>query len=343
MAVITKRGKEQYQVKVRKTGYPAISQTFPTKALAEKWARKVESEMDSGTFQNTKEADTSKLSYFFSKYAEEIAVTKKSCSDIRSRLNTLNKHLGHYTLSTLSPLVVANYRDYRLDKSGKNPEQAIGNESVRKELSILNSVIKQCLTEWQVHIPHGNPLDKVKRPPKGKPRVRRLESPNGLSEEQLLLNQALQSKSVIGDILVFALETGMRRSEITKIERQDIDLKNRTIELFDTKNGDGRVVPLSPKAIEIIRKQKMAGNKLFDIRPDSVGQAFRRLRAKCGIKKLNFHDFRHEATSRFVELGLQPLEVASITGHKDLRTLMRYTHLRAEELAVKLANSARQG
>jgi len=76
----------------------------------------------------------------------------------------------------------------------------------------------------------------VKRPPKG-----RLGSPNGLSEEQQLLNQALQSKSIIGDILVFALETGMRRSEITKIERQHIDLENRTIELFDTKNGDGRV------------------------------------------------------------------------------------------------------
>ena len=237
--------------------------------------------------------DTAKLSYFLDKYSDEVATTKKSCANIRSRLKILNTHLDHYALSTLSPLVIANYRNYRLDKSGKNPDKAVKTETVRKELSVLNSVIKQCLTEWQIHIPNGNPLDKVKRPPKGKSRTRRLESTNGLSEEQLLLNQALKSKSIIGDILIFALETGMRRSEITKIERQHIDLTKHTIELLDTENGDGRVVPLTPKAIEIIKKQKVSGTKLFDIRPDSVGQALRRLRAKCGIKNLTFHDLTY--------------------------------------------------
>ena len=47
-------------------------------------------------------------------------------------------------------------------------------------------------------------------------------------------------------------------------------------------------------------------------------------------------DLRHEATSRFFERGLNVMEVAAITGHKDLRMLQRYTHLRAEDLALKL-------
>jgi integrase len=51
---------------------------------------------------------------------------------------------------------------------------------------------------------------------------------------------------------------------------------------------------------------------------------------------LHFHDLRHEATSRFFEKGLNPVEVATITGHKDTRMLMRYTHLRAEDLVKRL-------
>ena len=57
---------------------------------------------------------------------------------------------------------------------------------------------------------------------------------------------------------------------------------------------------------------------------------------RAGIRELRFHDLRHEATSRFFERGLNVMEVASITGHKDLRMLLRYTHLRAEDLAEKL-------
>ena len=58
--------------------------------------------------------------------------------------------------------------------------------------------------------------------------------------------------------------------------------------------------------------------------------------SRAGVKDLRFHDLRHEATSRFFEKGLIVMEVAAITGHKDLRMLQRYTHLRAEDLARKL-------
>ena len=57
---------------------------------------------------------------------------------------------------------------------------------------------------------------------------------------------------------------------------------------------------------------------------------------KANLQDLHFHDLRHEATSRFFELGLNVVEVAAITGHKDLKMLQRYTHLRAEDLAKKL-------
>jgi integrase len=63
---------------------------------------------------------------------------------------------------------------------------------------------------------------------------------------------------------------------------------------------------------------------------------WRRAAKKVGIDNLRFHDLRHEATSRFFEKGLNVMKVAAITGHKDLRMLQRYTHLRTEDLAKKL-------
>ena len=54
------------------------------------------------------------------------------------------------------------------------------------------------------------------------------------------------------------------------------------------------------------------------------------------IVKFRFHDLRHEAISRFFELGLNIPEVAVISGHKDPRMLFRYTHLRARSILRKL-------
>ena len=63
---------------------------------------------------------------------------------------------------------------------------------------------------------------------------------------------------------------------------------------------------------------------------------FLKLCRRKEIENLHFHDLRHEATSRLFENGLNPVEVATITGHKDTRMLMRYTHLRAEDLVERL-------
>ena len=67
-----------------------------------------------------------------------------------------------------------------------------------------------------------------------------------------------------------------------------------------------------------------------------VHSAFETARSQADIEDLRFHDLRHEATTRFFEKGLNPMQVSSITGHKTLQTLKRYTHLRAEDLAKLL-------
>jgi integrase len=74
------------------------------------------------------------------------------------------------------------------------------------------------------------------------------------------------------------------------------------------------------------------------VSPNAVRLALERLKRRAGVFGLRFHDLRHEAVSRFFAKGLNMPEVAAISGHRDPRMLMRYTHPKAAEIAVKLAN-----
>ena len=106
--------------------------------------------------------------------------------------------------------------------------------------------------------------------------------------------------------------------------------------------------PLSDRAVKALREQMKASETklggvtpireqvLFPIHLSEWQRQMECLWAETRIVGLTFHDLRHEATSRLFEKGLNPVEVATITGHKDTRMLMRYTHLRAEDLVKKL-------
>ena len=104
-----------------------------------------------------------------------------------------------------------------------------------------------------------------------------------------------------------------------------------------TKNGSSRDIPLSSCAIETLRDlPRNLSSVLVPVSSVALRGLWRRACGRASIEDLRFHDLRHEATSRFFERGQNVMELASITGHKDLRVLQRYTHLRAEDLAKKL-------
>jgi integrase len=75
---------------------------------------------------------------------------------------------------------------------------------------------------------------------------------------------------------------------------------------------------------------------VIPIHPEALKGLWNRATRRADITGLRFHDLRHEATTRLFEKGLGMMEVAAITGHKDLRMLQRYVQLRPEDLARKL-------
>lgn len=139
-------------------------------------------------------------------------------------------------------------------------------------------------------------------------------------------------------VVKVAIETAMRRSELTGLRWEDVSLAHRVVTLRDTKNGDQRAVPLSSRAVAAL--EGLPGDHLrgsvFGVTEDWITKRFQYCCRKAGINGLRFHDLRHEATSRLFEKGLNMMEVATITGHKTLQMPKRYTHLRASELALRL-------
>lgn len=130
----------------------------------------------------------------------------------------------------------------------------------------------------------------------------------------------------------------MRQSEIIKLCWEHLDLKSRIAHLPDTKNGSKRDVPLSAKARDaLIRLGVKSKGNVFTYTSSGIKSTWRFMLGKLGIEDLHFHDMRHEAISRFFELGsLDMMEIAAISGHKSLSMLKRYTHLKAHKAGQEI-------
>jgi integrase len=147
---------------------------------------------------------------------------------------------------------------------------------------------------------------------------------------------------LLADVIRFAVATGMRRGELLAMRWRDFDLNTKLVYLPLTKNGESRTVPLSPEALGVLLRQMRIEHeeRIFPVSANAIRLAWERLKRRAKIEDLRFHDLRHEAISRFFEQGLTVPEVSLISGHKDIRMLFRYTHLRPEKIAEKLERLA---
>jgi len=116
-----------------------------------------------------------------------------------------------------------------------------------------------------------------------------------------------------------------------------VHLDRQIVFLPMTKNGLSREVPLTQRAKSILDAQKTLDiPSPFPVTANALRMAWDRLLKRADISGLRFHDLRHEAISRFFEMGLSLPEVALISGHKDPRMLFRYTHLKVESVALRI-------
>jgi len=329
VATIRKRG-ISWQAQVRRDGYPAISKSFSTKADALSWAREKERAIERAELPiAAKQAGSVTVGDLLTRYVETVTPAKRGARFERSRINTLLAHqIAQASLSKLSPAMVARYRDDRM--------AVVSGDSVRRELTILRHCLSLAKREWDAPL-SSNPVLSITLPEPSRARDQRLEADAGQK-----LRAAIGSAHAwyLLPVIELAIETGMRRGELLSLLWSNVSLERRTAHLPLTKNGHARTVALTPKAIEVLKELPRKDARVIPASGNAVRLAWERLRERAGVPELRFHDLRHEAVSRFFEMGLTVPEVALMSGHRDTRMLMRYTHLRPEAVAEKLARAA---
>ena len=138
----------------------------------------------------------------------------------------------------------------------------------------------------------------------------------------------------------FALATAMRRGEILNMRWEHFVDGGRSLLIPKTKNGHARTIPLSPEAIKVLDCRDAQTAVVFPILANAFRLAWQRIKQRAGVEELRFHDLRHEAISRFFEMGLSVPEVALISGHRDPRMLFRYNHPMREQISRKLSDAS---
>lgn len=325
MASISKRSNGWF-VQIRRKGFEPEYRTFRTKAEAQKWAREREGVIDRGeAAANRSLLRGATLGDLIDRYVVEVTPTKKSAESERLRLGKMRLHyMASLSLADLSAAAITAYRDGRaaLVKPG----------TISRELGLLHTIIEVARRDWGYGIPQ-NVVGQVRRLPVRNARDRRLER-----DELARLRMAVSSNRnhLVAPAIYLAIETALRRGELLDLRWQYVDLQNRTAHVPHTKTGNARTIPLTDKAVAILQALPRSEERVFPMSAMALRLSWNRVRERAGMFDLRFHDLRHEAISRFAEMGLTAAELAVISGHRDPRMLMRYTHLRPADLAKKL-------
>lgn len=348
MASFQERG-GSWRAIVRRKGMKPKTRTFPTKTLAKLWADRVEREMAEQEARGHTELDGQTLADTIAWYRKTIGKLKHLTSTQLGNLTRVEEGLGDKIAGRLTAAdVIEHVRRRRqgehLTKDGKRIP-ACGPATMNVELGYLSEVLKLAKSMGRLTLQHdpvaeARPaLRLVKMIAKAKRRDRR-----PTTEELKRLNEyfeanAWRSTIPMPTLIGFAITTGRRESEITRLLRSDLDTGKRTALLRDAKHprakdGNHKRFPLLGQAWQLVKSQPVTTgeDRIFPYNSKSVGTAFTRACKALNIVDLHFHDLRHEATSRLFEQGYSIEQVATVTLHESWTELKRYTQLRPESL-----------
>ncbi|MGH1569854.1 tyrosine-type recombinase/integrase [Methylobacterium sp. P31] len=328
MATIRKR-KGKFQAQVRLKGSDPVSRTFGTRSEAQRWARSVEAGIDDGSYsRRTGDRRTASLGEILTRYQAEITPGKKCSNREKSIIRTVrNSPLWNVSIEGLTEDRAATYRNIR--------SRTVAPATVVRELALLAHSLEVARRDWGYPI-KSNCFHLVKKPAVRNGRERRLTD----GERTKIFSTAHNEKMMyVVRMAEFSIETAMRKGEMLNIRTRDIDFESSTLLIPKTKNGHARTIPLSPRALDLLRREigRSGCDHVFRIKYWTLSQRWERLREILNIRDLKWHDLRHEAISALFEKGLSVPEVALMSGHRNLRLLTRYTHIKATHVAAKLA------
>jgi len=320
------------------------SRTFSTKTEATTWAAQRETEIRQEKATGIQRGRT--VDDAFRRYEKEVSVHKGGHEKEVIRMAAIGRMcidgvpLKDWKLADITPEVLGKWRDQRLKgtEEKKFADKVLGS-SVNRDMNLLSHVFVSAVKEWKWIA--KSPTTDVRRPADPPPRdrlysqdeIERLCAALGIDVDQS--DPVETTTQRVGIAFLFAIETAMRAGEICGL--MPAQISGRVATLPKTKNGTKRAVPLSLRAVELLKllPEPEEGGTVFGVTSASLDALFRKARNRTGIAGATFHDTRHLAITRLAK-KLHVLDLARMTGHRDLKKLQIYYNESAEDMATRL-------
>ena len=316
-----KKRNNKFQARVRKGPFKnnGLTKTFISRVEAKKWIRDVESKLDKSDFIPKQNINYPTLKGLMNQYLSKVSKHKASYQTDVANFKTFSLLFEdlNIPINKLTARMFARFRDRYMEEHKASTYQRL--------MSSIKHMWKVARTEWEY--PLENILERVRTPKRDNPRDRRLSIPE--------YNKILYGNHTdyeFRNLILLVLATGLRLGEIRGIRREHIE--GNTLLIPRRKNGDTNVkVPLSDNAQSVLKNMELP----IKLKKRGIQIKWSRLMKKYEIEDLHFHDLRHEAISKYLENGVSIQDVQVLSGHRDIRVLMRvYANLRPNQVASKL-------
>jgi integrase len=333
----TKRGNARWYVDFKDSDGKRIQKLIPHARTQEEAAlalcREVTREFDS-LYRGRKKDSEIRFSDFVDVYLMNYARIKKRSwkSDDMYIRTQLTPFFGKHELQEITPLHVNQFM-------AKRQKDDVKNSTINRELTVLKKMLGLAM-EWGYRIDR-NPVKKGNFFSEEQYRRGRVLQPD---EEQRLFEAAALH---LRPILVCALATGMRYSEILTLTWQNVDMEKKliTIRPESSKSGKQRVIPVNEQLYgEFVRLKSLSSGgsqRVFlyedsgtgEMRPvKTVARSFKAACRRAGIENMRFHDLRHTVGTRLIGRGVDAISVKNILGHANLKTTEIYLHASMPQL-----------
>jgi len=307
-----------------------LSTETEDKKLAQRIFDKLRGDIAEGNWFEKLPGESYRFKDLMAKYLDEYsAVNKAKTSHVRDKslIAHLNKTFGEQFLTDITALMISEYKVMRRAE-GASPR------TINYELTLMSHAYNMAIREWEWV--DDNPVKKVK-----KERVHNIiERWLSLDEEERLLKA---SPKWLQEIIIFAINTGLRQSELLNLRWSQINMFRRTMTITEQKNHGIDTLPLNETAMQVLREREtesssnledyVFSNTLNNRRQNNVLlKGFYSALKKAEIKNFRFHDLRHTFATRLVQQGVGILEVQKLGRWKTTSMVMRYAHHNTETL-----------
>jgi integrase len=357
-------GRVSYRVQVRLRGHSSQSGTFRNRKDAERWASSLESGIREGRYFPNVAARRTTFAALTERY------TRSVLADARpERRSNAGHHIawwldrfGSLSLAEITPDHIAQARDalasqtYVRAKASPSTNGTItaaaykrSGATINRYLSTLSHIFATAVREWRLI--DKNPVAEVSKKKESRGRARFLRDEE---RDALLVACARSAWPPLQTLVLLAISTGARRSELIHLKWTDISLglPSPGALVQRTKNGDSRRLPLVGKTLESLRALQAAHGgavRFVFAHPSRIDRPYTAFDAhwyaalaRARIDDFRFHDLRHTCASYLAAQGSSLLEIADVLGHRTMAMVRRYSHLAEGHKATVIAKMARE-